>query len=155
MQMVLKKRASASVRGSHRSRREEGDTAREQKLVHVPVMVGEVLDALDLHAGEMVVDTTYGRGGHSAVIKKTAKVKLITIDADPSSDADITGNFADIESILKKTGIRSIDKVLFDLGWNRTQLKGRGLSFERDEPLVMSYSPTPRSGLTAAEILKD
>ncbi len=117
-------------------------------------MVAEALAALALQKGDVVLDATYGRGGHSAAIKKAAKVKLVTIDADPASGADIVGNFADSKALLAKRGIASINKALFDLGWNRTQLiSGRGFSFMHDEPLNMSYGPTPRSGFTAAEVL--
>lgn len=116
-------------------------------------MPHEVLRALDVKNGEVVVDATYGQGGHSALLKKEARVKLISIDADPAAGV-ITGNFADLEQIVTRLGITKVNKVLFDLGWNRGQLSmGRGFSFMTDEPLVMSYGPAPRSGFTAAEIL--
>jgi len=121
----------------------------EQKE-HTPVMLREAITALDLKNGEVVVDATFGKGGHSAAIKKEARVKLVTIDADSASRADIVGNFGDIEKLINGP----VDKVLFDLGWNMTQLlSGRGFSFLVDEPLIMSYSSKPRSGFTAAEIL--
>jgi 16S rRNA (cytosine1402-N4)-methyltransferase len=117
-------------------------------------MPQEVLRLLDLHAGETVVDATYGAGGHSALIKKAAKVKLISIDADPAAGADVVGNFGDLEDILSARKLKTINKALFDLGWNRGQLdSGRGFSFLADEPLNMSYGPAPRSGFTAAEAL--
>jgi 16S rRNA (cytosine1402-N4)-methyltransferase len=102
-----------------------------------------------------VVDATYGRGGHSKAMKAAAKIKLIALDADPAADAKvINANFADLDAVLKKLEVQKIDKVLFDLGWNMTQLaSGRGFSFLVDEPLNMSYGPAPRSGFTAAEAL--
>lgn len=147
-------RASRSVRGKHHLRREEGGSLRERVSQHVPVMLGEAIAALDLHKGDVVVDATYGRGGHSGAIKKVKGVKLVTIDADPANEADITANFADLQTVLKHAGVEGVTKVLFDLGWNMTQLQsGRGFSFLADEPLNMSYGKTPRSGFTAAEIL--
>lgn len=120
-------------------------------MVHKSVMLAEAVDALALQKGDVVVDATFGRGGHSAAIKKAAKVKLVTIDADPASKADIVGNFADIATLLP--GV-TINKALFDLGWNMTQLAaGKGFSFLGDEPLDMRYGNTSRSGFTAAEIL--
>ncbi len=119
-------------------------------------MSKEALALLDLKNGDVVVDATYGQGGHSKLIKKTAKVKLITVDADPASGADIAANFGDLEKVLAKSlpAGRRVNKVLFDLGWNIGQLdSGRGFSFLRDEPLNMSYGPAPRSGFTAAEVL--
>lgn len=152
--------ASIPVRGSQHSSREEGAEAREQILVrkHASVMPKESLALLDLHDGETVVDATYGQGGHSKAIKKALpagrqapKIKLITIDADPVSEADIVANFGDLDKVL---GAQKVNKVLFDLGWNLSQLdSGRGFSFLRDEPLNMSYGLRPRSGFTAAEVL--
>src|SRR6185436_800381 len=63
----------------------------------------------------------------------------------------VEANFGDLAKVL---GTQKIDKILFDLGWNLTQLSsGRGFSFMYDEPLDMSYGPAPRSGFTAAEAL--
>lgn len=152
--MHTKTRTLTSVRGSYRSHREESGKTHERASVHVPVMLAEAVDALALTKGDVVVDATFGKGGHSAAIKKAAKVKLITIDADPASKADLVGNFADIKTLLADAGVTAIDKALFDLGWNMTQLaSGRGFSFKNDEPLSMSYGKVPRSGFTAAEIL--
>ncbi len=140
------------VRVQLRSRREEGGDAREQKQAHVSVMIGEVLSALAVKDGEVVVDATYGRGGHSSALKKEAKIKLIALDADPAAGV-IEANFADLGKVL---GAQKADKVLFDLGWNMTQLSsGRGFSFMYDEPLNMSYAVKPRSGFTAAEALNE
>ncbi len=155
---------SMSVRGSHHSHREEGDEVREQASEgesagpshgkHVPVMQEEVIVALEPKAGDVVLDATYGAGGHSAALRKAAKVRLVALDADPAAGADLTANFADLKHVLKSVDIGHIDKVLFDLGWNMNQLSsGRGFSFLRDEPLNMSYGPSPRSGFTAAQIL--
>lgn len=120
-------------------------------------MLQEAVEALSPKAGDVVVDATYGRGGHSKALKASAKVKLLSIDADPRAGAGvIEGNFGDLASILKKEGVKEADKFLFDLGWNMTQLhSGRGFSFMHDEPLNMSYGKEPRSGFTAAEILNE
>ncbi len=129
----------------------------ERKLdkSHVSVMPQEVLAALDVKNGEIVVDATYGQGGHSALLKKAAKIKLVALDADPSAGAGVVeANFGDLAHVAADLGITHIDKALFDLGWNRGQLSaGRGFSFMTDEPLNMSYGPKPRSGFVAAEIL--
>ncbi len=147
--------APAAVRVSRHSSREESVGGREQAREHKSVMVAEVLKALVPKAGEVVVDATYGRGGHSVALKKAAKIKLISIDADPAAGKGIVeGNFGDLKQILKTQGVEKADKIVFDLGWNATQLEsGRGFSFMRDEPLSMSYSASPRSGFSAAEAL--
>lgn len=146
------------VRGSSRSRREEGGKGHEQTSGHTPVMLTEAIDLLNLKDGQVVVDATYGLGGHSKAIKAAAKVKLIALDADPASVSKARGviqaNFADIDDVLDRLEMDTIDRALFDLGWNMTQLgSGRGFSFLRDEPLTMSYGPKPRSGFSAADIL--
>lgn len=126
---------------------------RDQRQEHVSVMVKEVVEALSPLKGEIIIDATYGQGGHTAALKKSG-AKVISIDADPSAGADITANFADLGKVLGKLGIGKIDKIVFDLGWNRGQLaSGRGFSFLRDEPLLMSYGEKPRSGFFAKDIL--
>ena len=140
----------------------ESKLHRKLDAKHVSVMPEEVLAALEVKSGEIVVDATYGQGGHSALLEKAAKIKLVALDADPvrseasngTSPAVITANFADLKQVAANLGIKEINKALFDLGWNRGQLSaGRGFSFMTDEPLDMSYGKKPRSGFTAAEIL--
>ena len=147
--------AFTSARMPHHLRREEGGEAPERKREHKSVMAAEALSALAVKDGEVVVDATYGRGGHSAALRKAAKIKLIALDADPAAGV-IEANFGDLKKVLAKSlpAGRQVNKVLFDLGWNMTQLQsGRGFSFMRDEPLNMSYAASPRSGFTAAEAL--
>jgi 16S rRNA (cytosine1402-N4)-methyltransferase len=153
------------VRGRYHSHREEGGSVRERKSVHTSVLLDECVSALAPRKGEVVVDATYGRGGHSKALAAAANIKLYAIDADPEALQDasgqavkgvLIGNFADLEELLAGREVHSINKILFDLGWNMTQLSaGRGFSFLHDEPLNMSYGPTPRSGYTAAEILNE
>ena len=150
-----------SARMSHHSRREEGGEAHEHKQVqkkeHTSVMTAEVIAALAPKVGDVVVDATYGRGGHSKALKAAAKIKLISIDADPAAGKGVVeGNFGDLTNILAAQKVEAVDKVLFDLGWNMTQLSaGKGFSFMHDEPLNMSYGASPRSGFTAAEVLNE
>jgi 16S rRNA (cytosine1402-N4)-methyltransferase len=131
-------------------------------------MVGEALSLLDLQKGDVVVDATLGMAGHSEAILKAAEVKLYSFDADADAIAHgrerlkrfgarstlINANFADLKAQLAREGVTEINKIFFDLGWNKEQLaSGRGFSFLRDEPLNMSYGSKPASGFTAAEIL--
>ena len=119
----------------------------------MPVMVREAVEALALKDGDVVLDATYGAGGHSKALRAAANIKLIGIDADPRAEEVIEGNFADLKALLQKAGVSRVDKVLFDLGWNIEQLSGKGFSFLVDEPLVMSYGAKPASGFTAREIV--
>lgn len=161
----------ASARASHHSRREEGGRTHEQVGEHKSVMVEEALRALDLHSGELVVDATAGQGGHSvAILGRVRDVRLLALDADPQAveatrarlallrtHAEVVeANFGDLDAVLRKRGLATVDKVLFDLGWSSAQLTaGRGFSFAHDEPLSMSYGRTPASGFTARQALNE
>lgn len=160
------------ARVSHRSSRGEGGRVYEQKsgrVEHTSVMVKEVLEQLDVQKGDTVLDATAGQGGHSAaMLSAQPSIKLLALDADPvavslarerlhvfgAKAQVVEANFNDIEKVLKKNKLQTIDKVLFDLGWNSGQLaSGRGFSFLHDEPLNMSYGKRSASGFIASEIL--
>ena len=127
-------------------------TERSLKMsTHKSVLSQEVVDGLALKPGETLVDGTFGGGGHTREIVRRYgdKVKVITIDQDLSTGADITGNFRDIDKLLGET---KPDAILLDLGFSSDQMdtSGRGFSFQKDEPLDMRMG---QSGPTAAEIL--
>jgi len=129
-------------------------TGRSSKMStprHKPVLLQEVLEGLNLSEDKIFVDGTYGGGGHSAEVKRRYgdKVQVITIDQDPATGADTTGNFRDIEELLGET---RPDAILLDLGISSDQLEnsGRGFSFQKDEPLDMRMGQT---GPTATDIL--
>jgi 16S rRNA (cytosine1402-N4)-methyltransferase len=68
----------------------------------------------------------------------------------------VEANFKDLRKVLKHAGLDTLDKAIFDLGWNREQLAaGKGFSFLVDEPLNMSYGAKPASGFTASEIVNE
>jgi 16S rRNA (cytosine1402-N4)-methyltransferase len=134
-------------------------------------MVAEVLNGLEVRASDVVLDATAGQGGHSfEILSQVPNATVVALDADPAA-VDIAStrlapfgdraqvvesNFEHVDKALKKLGIREVNKVLFDLGWNSGQLaSGRGLSFQHDEELNMSYGKKPASGFTAKEILNE
>src|SRR3989344_8723129 len=109
--------AFTSARVPHHLRREEGGETHERKQEHKSVMTAEVLSALAVNDGQVVVDATYGRGGHSTALQKAAKIKLIALDADPdgktassngAGPAVVEANFADLKEVLKKLGITEV-----------------------------------------------
>jgi len=126
----------------------------EEKL-HIPVMLSEVIDYLDLKPGQIIVDATLGTGGHSLEILKriTPGGRLIGIDRDEDSLAvcrqrlsEFSGscefvhaNFVDLDQVLGNLGIDKIDGIVFDLGISTYQLKDaeRGFSFQQEGPLDM------------------
>ena len=136
---------------------------------HVPVLLGPVLEGLNIRANGCYVDGTFGRGGHSSAIleRLTADGRLITIDRDPQAIASapkallsdprfelIRGECAQLEKFIDERGLLgSVDGVLLDLGVSSPQLDeaGRGFSFLRDGPLDMRMDPD--AGVSAAEWL--
>jgi 16S rRNA (cytosine1402-N4)-methyltransferase len=136
---------------------------------HVPVLLGPVLEGLNIKASGCYVDATFGRGGHSSAIleRLTANGRLIAIDRDPQAVESapqalledprfelIRGESAQLEKFIDARGLRgSVDGVLLDLGVSSPQLDeaGRGFSFLRDGPLDMRMDPD--AGVSAAEWL--
>lgn len=141
-------------------------------MSHVPVLLNEVIKFLAPKAEDVILDATIDGGGHAAAICEYLKPKgkLIGIDQDSKllkaaelkmKDAKckiilLNGNFRDIDKLLEPFKIRSIDAALFDLGMSSYQLEesGRGFTFKKDEPFLMTYKfPINPEDLTAEEIL--
>lgn len=126
-------------------------------MKHTPVLLNEVIEYLEPKAGENFIDATLGDGGHAKeILKRTAPDgKLLGIDKDINSIKIaeenlaefrgrvfiIHGNFLDIKKIAADNPqAGKISGVLADLGLSSRQIEesGRGFSFQRDEPLIMS-----------------
>lgn len=136
---------------------------------HVPVMLPEVLAALDPQPGQVVVDCTLGFAGHAAELLKrvgpTGRLIALDLDADnlprarPVLDAvghPYTlhhGNFAGLPAVLAAEGVTAVDGLIADLGMSSMQVDDpdRGFSFMRDGPLDMRMDRT--RGKTAADLL--
>jgi 16S rRNA (cytosine1402-N4)-methyltransferase len=136
---------------------------------HVPVLLGPVLEGLNIKGSGCYVDGTFGRGGHSSAIleRLTANGRLIAIDRDPQAIESapqallqdprfelIRGECAQLEKFIDARGLRGrVDGVLLDLGVSSPQLDeaGRGFSFLRDGPLDMRMDPG--AGISAADWL--
>lgn len=140
----------------------------------MPVLLHEAIRELQIQPGDIVVDATLGAGGHArAILEKLGRNGIfIGIDADGAAIKRskkalehfhtakihlIKDNFRDLTSILNKLGIPKITKALFDLGWSGHQLEeGRGFSFLKDEPLLMTYADTlGADALTAKKIVNE
>lgn len=138
---------------------------------HDSVLMQEVLEALEVAPTATVVDATLGGAGHfSALLAALGEGGVIVgIDADaeaveraraayaedrrPSRPVAhlINDNFRNLDHILERLEIGSIDAALFDLGWSGYQVAApRGFSFQADEPLLMTYG---EGGETAADIV--
>jgi 16S rRNA (cytosine1402-N4)-methyltransferase len=135
---------------------------------HLPVLLHEAIENLAIQPNDVVIDATLGGAGHSKSITDRLSEKGTLIGFDLDVDAIerarsalagakarvhlVESNFRNLGRELSNLGIRQISKALFDLGWSSFQLEvGRGFSFLKDEPLLMSYSKSP--SLTAATIV--
>ncbi len=137
---------------------------------HVPVLLGPVLEGLDIKNDGVYVDGTFGRGGHSyAILQRLGDTgRLLAIDRDPqaiaAADAALTedprfelqrGELEQLGRCIEEKGLTGrVDGLLFDLGVSSPQLDEaeRGFSFLRDGPLDMRMDP--ESGISACEWLK-
>jgi 16S rRNA (cytosine1402-N4)-methyltransferase len=133
---------------------------------HVPVLIGEVVEALALHEGATVVDGTFGAGGYTKAILAWGAGRVIAFDRDPDAidegrslvpDARLTlvnENFSQMDRVLAERGIGQVDAIALDIGVSSMQLDRaeRGFSFQADGPLDMRMS---QAGMTAAEFLNE
>ncbi len=142
------------------------DGSAPQAPKHKAVLLQEVLDLLDLQDKDKVFDGTLGSFGHGKAILKKLGKDAVYIGNDLDEDAlrraekllqkenfyakvfFCQGNFKDIKDCLQKHDLQSVDKILLDLGWSQDQFEdsGRGFSFNKDEPLKMSYSKDSELG---------
>jgi len=139
--------------------------------VHKTVLLNETIDGLNLRGGAVVLDGTFGGGGHSAEIcRRTSKVKIIAVDQDAGAfekakskfenlACDLTfvnANFRNIDHLEAKLPRQGFDGIILDLGLSSDQLEnsGRGFSFLKDEPLLMTMKEHPApEDLTALEVV--
>ena len=137
---------------------------------HVPVLLGPVLEGLEIEQDGIYIDGTFGRGGHSSEILKqlNASGRLIAIDRDPQAIASapktltddprfelIRSEIAELAARIEEKGLTGrINGLLLDLGVSSPQLDQaeRGFSFLRDGPLDMRMDP--ESGIPASEWLQ-
>ena len=133
---------------------------------HIPVLLSETIEGLDIKENGIYVDGTAGGGGHSAeILKRLTTGRLISIDQDPDAISTLTqrfknvensiiikGNFGNMKDLLELRGVRRVDGVLLDIGVSSHQLDtvSRGFSFHEDAPLDMRMS---QSGVTAEELV--
>ena len=136
------------------------------KVIHIPVLLDEVINALSLTKDEIYVDATFGLGGYTKAILNKQKCKVIAIDRDPQAKvfADNLkeiytdrfcfkkGKFSKLGIFLNELKIHKVAGIVFDLGVSSPQLnvKERGFSFKLNGPLDMRMSS---EGPTADEFL--
>lgn len=133
---------------------------------HIPVMLHECMEGLNIQADGVYVDGTAGGAGHSSEIARRLNGgRLIALDQDPDAVAAastrlapfpgaqvIQANFRNIREVLDGLGISRVDGVLLDLGVSSHQLDTaeRGFSYQKDAPLDMRMS---QEGTSAADLV--
>ncbi len=140
-------------------------------MQHKTVLLHQSIDNLDISSGDIFVDGTLGNGGHTEEVCKRFgnNVSIFAIDQDEDALERskkrlseykninyILGNFRDIDTLLISNGVTEVDGILLDIGLSSNQLEesGRGFSFQKDEPLLMSFKKdVTEQDLTAYEIV--
>ncbi len=141
-------------------------------MQHKTVLLHEAIDGLGIKSGDTFVDGTLGGGGHFEEVAKRFgdSVVMIGIDLDPDAiirtkerllsykvnPQYIQDSFRNINSILNSVDVKKVDKILLDIGLSSNQFEesGRGFSFQKDEPLIMSFKKyLDKDDLTAKEIV--
>ncbi|PLW75552.1 16S rRNA (cytosine(1402)-N(4))-methyltransferase RsmH [Cohaesibacter celericrescens] len=132
---------------------------------HVPVLLSEVINALDPKEGQWILDGTFGFGGYSSAILQ-AGACVLGVDRDPEAAGRaaamqeefggrlefVAGCFGELADLAEGAGHVPLDAVVLDIGVSSMQLDEaeRGFSFMHDGPLDMRMS---QSGPTAADIV--
>lgn len=137
--------------------------------MHQSVLSQESIELLGPAPDAVLVDCTFGAGGHTRLLldRLGSDGRLLAIDRDPTALARsaaelagrtprplvVHGDFADLQEIAREAGMVPADGVLFDIGVSSEQLDdpGRGFSFRRDGPLDMRMDPG--APLTAEEVV--
>lgn len=136
----------------------------ETQTYHIPVMLDQCIEALDIKPGGIYVDLTMGGGGHTREILRhlDASGHLYSLDQDPDAAANapqderhtfVASNFRFVRGALRMRGVERVDGILADLGVSSHHFdaKHRGFSFRGDAPLDMRMNT--RGGRTAADIV--
>ena len=145
-------------------------------MTHQSVLLKETIKFLDPKPGDFIVDGTVDGGGHAtAILEKimpggmllgidwdrrmveTTKQRIAEILSPKFEIRNLRmeqGNYADLPEILQKRNLPKADGLLLDLGFSSEQLEssGKGFSFQKDEPLVMTYDTERKS---VAQILRE
>lgn len=144
--------------------------------MHIPILLKESIDSLNLKEGDVVVDCTTNRGGHSLEISKRIgkNGNLICLDLDGQALKEaqvflkselkdnspniffVNENFRNIKKVLKDLKFEKIDGLMADLGVSSQEIdeSGRGFTFQKNEPLYMTLQDKiSEDTLTAEKIV--
>lgn len=134
-------------------------------VYHIPALLKESIDGLNIRPDGTYVDVTFGGGGHSGeILKRLDTGKLIAFDQDEDAAVNVMAderfiflaqNFRFLRNNLLFNGIKSIDGLIADLGVSFHQFDEpeRGFTFRQDAPLDMRMNQQGKT--TAADLLRD
>lgn len=140
--------------------------------MHIPVLLEETVGSLRLTPKSVVIDCTLGGGGHAKrILQELGEDGVyVGIDADPKviealsvlateSKATVhlvNENFSRIKDVVTDLDLQP-SAIMADLGWRSDQFEGsgKGFSFTKDEPLVMTFGDPEKHIFTAADIVND
>ena len=133
---------------------------------HRPAMAAEVVELLTPAPPGVLLDATFGGGGHTAaLLEARPDLRVLAVDRDPEALANagplgprvtpVHGNFADLLGLTRSEGVDELAAALFDLGVSSRQLDDpdRGFSFRRPGPLDMRMGPD--AAVSAAELVNE
>ena len=136
----------------------------EEQTYHVPVLLRESVEGMNLQPGGIYVDVTFGGGGHSREILRQgdSTIRLFSFDQDEDAERNIVddkrftfvrSNFRYLHNFLRYHDVEEVDAVLADLGVSSHHFDDseRGFSFRFDGKLDMRMNK--RAGMTAAEVV--
>ena len=136
----------------------------EAQTYHVPVLLHESIEGMNLQPNGIYVDVTFGGGGHSKEILRQGDetIRLLSFDQDEDAEKNIVNdnrftfvrsNFRHLHNFLRYHGIEQVDSILADLGVSSHHFDDseRGFSFRFDGSLDMRMNK--RAGMTAVEVV--
>ena len=136
----------------------------EEQTYHVPVLLQESIDGMNLQPGGVYVDVTFGGGGHSKEILRQgdSTIHLFSFDQDQDAERNIVNderftfvrsNFRYLYNFLRYHNVEGVDAILADLGVSSHHFDDseRGFSFRFDGKLDMRMNK--RAGITAADVV--
>ncbi|MFD0933804.1 16S rRNA (cytosine(1402)-N(4))-methyltransferase RsmH, partial [Methylobacterium trifolii] len=136
---------------------------------HIPVLLDEVVTALDLGGARLAIDGTFGAGGYTrAMLAADRDIRVLAIDRDPDAisagarlvaESDnrlrlVAGCFGDLDALATEAGEPQVNRVVLDIGVSSMQIDQaeRGFSFRHDGPLDMRMGG---GGISAADIVNE
>ena len=137
---------------------------KEEQTYHVPVLLSESIEGMNIQPEGIYVDVTFGGGGHSKEILRQGdnSIRLFSFDQDEDAERNIVNdkrftfvrsNFRYLYNFLRYHGVESVDGILADLGVSSHHFDDseRGFSFRFEGKLDMRMNK--RAGMTAADVV--